>query len=139
MIMRLSCPHDLVIVFGNQPYALPTVLRRNAVFSTSKPHPNVGNMELASPRAAPHPIDRNAQFAVSTREAAGYFVRRRMLAQSVLTAQTFFSHYLIIIVGYGALPHVHLPPLTFCPGGYRENSIPQKETGVYLFPVSVLV
>lgn len=44
-----------------------------------------------------------------------------------------------LVMGYGAEPHGYEKPLTFACFRADENSIPQKETGVYLFPVSVLV
>ena len=64
--------------------------------------------------AALHPIDRNAQFASSAREAAGHFARGRMLAQSVSTARTLFPHYpIIIVVGVWGLAPCSPEPLTF--------------------------
>ena len=62
------------------------------------PHPNGGAVELVSP----------------ARGADNRFARERMLAHSVPTVRTLFPHHtIIIVVGYGALPHVQEWPLTF--------------------------
>lgn len=76
----------------------------------------IGWCNLSVLHAALHPIDGAVKLAIAARGAESRPVRRHMLSHILPAAQLFptLSHYINkIVMGYGALPHVHPRPLNF--------------------------
>ncbi len=76
----------------------------------------IGRCNLEEMHAPLYPNDETAESVSSARAIAGRPVRRHMLSHILPAAQLFptLSHYINkIVMGYGALPHVHPRPLTF--------------------------